>query len=395
VIGLPRLGRKDGPMVGICVGHAMTHWYPGAFTVILPFFAQDLGLTLTQVGLLIGLRNVTGTLINLPGGMLVDIVGRRKLIMGLAIAWTGIPYLLLGLTYNFVLIALFLGVVGVGNLLFHPAALSSLSELYPTRRGFATAMHQLGASFGDTLGPFCIGIVLTWATWRQVTLANAIPGIVMSIIFWRLMRHVQLRRPRPAGRLALRSYMQAVSSLFKNANLVLLALLGGARSMTQSGLTVFLPIYLTTVSMLSPALVGTYMAIVQGAGIISGPMSGGLSDRFGRRPIVAAGMLSTSVMLIVMMVLNVEWLFVLVLALVGFFLYSISPVLNAWALDMAPPDLGGTSIGILFGAQALLGALAPVVGGALADAYGLKAAFYFIAASILAANLLVLAIKET
>ncbi len=106
-------------------------------------------------------------------------------------------------------------------------------------------------------------------------------------------------------------------------------------------------------------------------------------------------MLSTSVMLIVMMVLNVEWLFVLVLALVGFFLYSISPVLNAWALDMAPPDLGGTSIGILFGAQALLGALAPVVGGALADAYGLKAAFYFIAASILAANLLVLAIKET
>ncbi len=382
-------------MVGICVGHAMTHWYPGAFTVILPFFAQDLGLTLTQVGLLIGLRNVTGTLINLPGGMLVDIVGRRKLIMGLAIAWTGIPYLLLGLTYNFVLIALFLGVVGVGNLLFHPAALSSLSELYPTRRGFATAMHQLGASFGDTLGPFCIGIVLTWATWRQVTLANAIPGIVMSIIFWRLMRHVQLRRPRPAGRLALRSYMQAVSSLFKNANLVLLALHGGARSMTQSGLTVFLPIYLTTVSMLSPALVGTYMAIVQGAGIISGPMSGGLSDRFGRRPIVAAGMLSTSVMLIVMMVLNVEWLFVLVLALVGFFLYSISPVLNAWALDMAPPDLGGTSIGILFGAQALLGALAPVVGGALADAYGLKAAFYFIAASILAANLLVLAIKET
>ncbi len=395
MIGLPRLGRKDGPMVGICVGHAMTHWYPGAFTVILPFFAQDLGLTLTQVGLLIGLRNVTGTLINLPGGMLVDIVGRRKLIMGLAIAWTGIPYLLLGLTYNFVLIALFLGVVGVGNLLFHPAALSSLSELYPTRRGFATAMHQLGASFGDTLGPFCIGIVLTWATWRQVTLANAIPGIVMSIIFWRLMRHVQLRRPRPAGRLALRSYMQAVSSLFKNANLVLLALLGGARSMTQSGLTVFLPIYLTTVSMLSPALVGTYMAIVQGAGIISGPMSGGLSDRFGRRPIVAAGMLSTSVMLIVMMVLNVEWLFVLVLALVGFFLYSISPVLNAWALDMAPPDLGGTSIGILFGAQALLGALAPVVGGPLADAYGLKAAFYFIAASILAANLLVLAIKET
>ena len=56
---LPSLGRKDIPMLGISVGHACTHWYPGAFVVMLPFFAQDLGLSLTQVGILIGLRSVT------------------------------------------------------------------------------------------------------------------------------------------------------------------------------------------------------------------------------------------------------------------------------------------------------------------------------------------------
>ena len=105
------------------------------------------------------------------------------------------------------------------------------------------------------------------------------------------------------------------------------------------------------------------MATVQGAGIISGPLSGGLSDRIGRRPLIAAGMVSSSVMLILLMVLRVEWLFIFVLALIGFFLYSTSPVLNAWALDIAPPHLGGTSIGILFASQSLLGGIAPVVGG--------------------------------
>jgi MFS family permease len=413
VIGLPRFGRDDGPMIGISVGHAMTHWYPGAFAVMLPYFASDLGLTLTQVGLLIGLRSITSTLINLPGGMLVDVVGRRKLIMAMAIAWAGIPYLLLGLTENFFLIATLLAIVGVGNLLYHPAALSALSELYPSRRGFATAMHSLGSSFGDTVSPFCVGLLLTlpvwlhfqtssqglefsWVpmTWREVSVANAVPGVVMALIFWWMMRRVRLRGATEGARIDVRGYPRAAAALFRNPNMIMIALLGGARATTQSGLSVFLPIYLTTVAMFNPAVVGAYLAVVQGAGITSGPLSGGLSDRFGRRPIIAAGMLSTSVMLIALMALNVEWLFVLVLALIGFFLYSMTPVLNAWALDTAPPELGGTSIGLLFGVQSLLGGFAPVVGGAIADAYGLEATFYFIAATVLIANVLILGIKD-
>ena len=85
---------------------------------------------------------------------------------------------------------------------------------------------------------------------------------------------------------------------------------------------------------------------------------------------------------------------VFVLALIGFFLYSTQPVLNAWALDIAPPELGGTSIGILFASQSLLGGLAPVIGGVLADRYGIEAAFYFVAATVLAANLIIVTIRD-
>jgi MFS family permease len=381
-------------MIGISVGHACTHWYPGGFVVMLPFFAADLGLSLTQVGILIGLRSITSTLINLPGGMIVDLVGKRMLVMGCAIAWAGVPYLFLGLTTNFYIIATLMAIVGVGNLLYHPAALSSLSELYPTRRGFATAMHQLGASFGDTVGPLAVGLALTWMTWREITLLNVVPGLIMSLVFWLAMRNVALKSINIAERRTVRDYLQGARTLFVDPNMLKIGLLGGARAMTQAGLQTFLPLYLLNVAGLSGALIGTYMAVVQGAGIVSGPLSGGLSDRIGRRPLIAAGMVSTSVMLIVLMALRIEWLFVLALALIGFFLYSTAPVLNAWALDIAPPHLGGTSIGILFASQSLLGGIAPVVGGLIADAYGIEWAFYFIAATVLLANVMIVTIRD-
>jgi MFS family permease len=73
----------------------------------------------------------------------------------------------------------------------------------------------------------------------------------------------------------------------------------------------------------------------------------------------------------------------------GFFLYAIRPVLQAWLLETTPKNMGGTSIGVLFGAQALGSSVGPLLGGLVADRYGLNAAFYFLAGTIVAANLFI------
>ena len=66
--------------------------------------------------------------------------------------------------------------------------------------------------------------------------------------------------------------------------------------------------------------------------------------------------------------------------MLGFFLFAVRAVLQAWLLDATPPDLGGSAIGILFGAQAAGAAIGPICAGMLADHYGIMAAFYFLAA---------------
>jgi len=58
-------------------------------------------------------------------------------------------------------------------------------------------------------------------------------------------------------------------------------------------------------------------------------------------------------------------------------------------LETTPKNMGGSSIGILFGAQALGAAVGPFVAGMVADRYGIGTVFYFLAATIVFANVFV------
>ena len=51
------------------------------------------------------------------------------LLMGLSLVWCCVPYFFLGLTDNYALIIICSSLMGVGNNLWHPAAISDLSEL--------------------------------------------------------------------------------------------------------------------------------------------------------------------------------------------------------------------------------------------------------------------------
>jgi sugar phosphate permease len=82
-------------------------------------------------------------------------------------------------------------------------------------------------------------------------------------------------------------------------------------------------------------------------------------------------------------------LFVGLVAVLGFFLYAIRAVVQAWLLETTPKNMGGSGIGILFGAQALGSAAGPLAAGMMADRYGLLATFYFLAGTIVLANVFV------
>jgi predicted MFS family arabinose efflux permease len=68
----------------------------------------------------------------------------------------------------------------------------------------------------------------------------------------------------------------------------------------------------------------------------------------------------------------------------------VRPVLLAWLMDLAPADLRGSATSVMFAGQSALAVAMPLVGGLVADRYGLTEVFYLIAGIILLANILLM-----
>jgi len=377
----------------ITLGHALTHWYPATFYLLLPIIGRELGLDYAQIGLIMTCQYVAGAVANIPGGVLVDTVGRKGILMALSLFWVGFPYLLMGFSHGYLMLLGCVALVGFGNSLWHPTAIPTLARTYPERKGLVLSIHGMGGNMGDALAPLAVGALLTWLTWREVVVLNVIPGLVMSLTILALLGTLTLggkHKKEDGTHQALREYLAGVPALFKNRSLVMLTTSSAFRSMTQNALLTFLPVYLAYEMGYSPFWVGAGMFALQAAGFAASPIAGHLSDRMGRRGVMTASMAMTAVVLVFMAFAGKTHAFVFFVAVLGFFLYAIRPVMQAWILETTPKNMGGTSIGILFGAQSLGASVAPLLAGLIADRAGLTATFWFLAGTIVVANLFIL-----
>lgn len=379
----------------ISAGHGLTHWYPATFYVLLPLIGKELGLSYTQIGFLMSMQHLAGALSNLPGGMIVDSIGKKGYLMAASLFWVGFPYALMSLTNSMWMLVVCLMLVGIGNNLWHPAAIPTLAHQYPQRKGLVLSFHGMGGNIGEALAPLAAGALLAWFSWREVVVINIVPGLVMAVLILVMVGALTTARdgdkPKKAdgGGWNARQYLQDLGSLLRNRALMLICISGGFRTLTQVGLMVFLPVYLAYEQGYSPIAIGVCMTVLQVAGLIAGPIAGHVSDKFGRRHVVLSSMVLTGVTIIGMVVAGQSFMFIVFVALVGFFLYAMRPVMQAWGIENTPKRLAGTGVGLQFTILAIGGSIAPATFGVIADTWGIYTAFYFLAGTIIAANLLV------
>jgi MFS family permease len=377
----------------ITIGHTLTHWYPATFYLLLPLIGQELGLSYVQIGSILSFQAVASALSNVPGGLLADAISRKGLLMALSLFWVGAPYLLMGFSREYWLLLGCAALVGIGNNLWHPTAIPLLARRFPDRRGLVVSIHGMGGHVGDAVAPLVVGAMLAVVNWRDVVVLNVIPGVLMSCAILVCLGGLQSqdvaqpRREKPAARGQL---LRDFGRLLTNRTVVLLSTSSAFRAMTQSALLTFLPVYLAAKLGYSPAAIGACLFAMQAAGFAAAPIAGHLSDKMGRRRIIISSMAMSGVILLAMVFAGQSATFVFLVAFLGLFLFAIRAVLQAWLLDATPPNMGGSSIGVMFGTQAVGAAVGPVVAGLLADGYGLLAAFYFCALTIIVANMFIL-----
>jgi FSR family fosmidomycin resistance protein-like MFS transporter len=379
----------------VSIGHALTHWYPATFYLLLPLIGAELGLSYSQIGSILTCQYAAGAISNVPGGIFVDTVGRKGLLMALSLFWIGFPYFMMGFSHAYWTMLGCATLLGIGNNLWHPTAIPWLANRFPERKGLVMSFHSMGGNVGDALAPLVVGAMLAVFSWRDVVLMNVIPGIVMSALILLYIGRLY-KADKSAGTAAKKPVamtsaerMKSIAALLTNRAVVTLSIGSTFRTMTQSALLTFLPVYLARDMGYSPFWIGACMFALQAAGFIAAPIAGHLSDTIGRRQVIASSMSMTAVVLLAMIFAGGTIWFVVLVAVLGFFLFAVRAVLQAWLLDATPSGLGGSAIGILFGAQAAGAAVGPICAGILADHFGIMAAFYFLAGTIIVANLMI------
>ena len=232
----------------VSIGHALTHWYPATFYLLLPLIGAELGLSYSQIGSILTCQFAAGAISNVPGGIFVDTVGRKGRLMAVALFWIGFPYLLMGFSHAYWMMLACATLLGIGNNLWHPTAIPWLASRFPDRKGLVMSFHSMGGNVGDAVAPLVVGALLAVLNWRDVVLVNVLPGIVMSVLILLYVGRIQNaekaagsgKKPAMSGPERMRSF----ATLLTDRAVVTLSVGSTFRTMTQSALLTFLPVYL-------------------------------------------------------------------------------------------------------------------------------------------------------
>jgi len=105
----------------------------------------------------------------------------------------------MSLTHNFWMLLVCVTLVGIGNNLWHPAAIPTLAHRYPKRKGLVLSFHGMGGNLGEALRRWSPGALLAWFSWRTVVVINVVPGFVMATMILLMLGALTMVRTREDG----------------------------------------------------------------------------------------------------------------------------------------------------------------------------------------------------
>ena len=155
--------------------------------ILAPFIQKDLGLTNTELGLLIGLAfAVFYTFVAIPIAWLADRFNRVN-ILSIALATWSAFTALTGLANNFVQVALARMGVGIGEAGGSPPSHSIISDMYPKEeRASALGVYSMGIPIGIMAAYFVTASLMDVSedqvNWRQIFIFLGLTGIALAVV---------------------------------------------------------------------------------------------------------------------------------------------------------------------------------------------------------------------
>lgn len=381
------------PLFVIAGSHGSLHWAVATFYLLLPFIKTEFGLDYTQTGFLVTIVHLSAFAANIPAGVVVDVTGRRLACQLFALIVCAAGLAGLGWAREYWLLAFFVALISMMNTLWHPAAISFLSESYANRRGLALSFHTVGASLGDAAAPAAAGVLITAIGWHETAMIGAVVPLAAALLLFILSNSGPGAQRGESGG-GVRDYLAGLSLLLRDAEVWKVCIMAGFRGTSQTGLRTFLPLYLAAAFAVNAFWIGVALMVLQLSGAVATPFAGGISDKVGRRPVLFAGFAVSLIVICALPLTDSLAFFIVLVGLAGIATFAVRPVIQSWALEKAPARLGGSMVSFLFGMQSAFAMAVPVLGGLIADIWGIEYVFYALGSTIVVAMVIAATISE-
>ncbi len=161
--------------------------------ILAPFIQEDLGLSNTQLGLLIGLAfAMFYTIVAIPIAWLADRYSRVNILSIALATWSGFTALT-GLAGNFVQMGFARMGVGIGEAGGSPPSHSIISDMYPKEeRAGALGVYSMGIPLGIMAAYFITASLMGSSgqdvDWRRIFIFLGVTGIVLAIVVKLVLR---------------------------------------------------------------------------------------------------------------------------------------------------------------------------------------------------------------
>lgn len=383
-----------------------------AMSVAIPYIAADYRLSPSASGLLMSVFFAGYAMTQIPGGLLADRFGARR-VATIAMLWWSVFTAFTGLAANAAQMVVVRFVFGLGEGMYPACSFKTIAVWFPKKeRATANAIMLASNPVGAALAPLAVvGIMSLWG-WRPVFYSLFLPGVLMALLFWIFIPD----RPSQSAHVSAEELADieaggAVAAPDQGPKVSLLAILNEPYilkyffvlltfNVAYWGFSAWLPTYLVKAKGFSMTQMGVAASLPFIAGAVGAILGGGVSDKYfsrSRRTPILATQLMSALFLYLTFTAQSPTMLVIAETLAGLFLNVFFSAFWALPMNTVPRRLMGVSGGFINMAGQIAAFVSPlVIGWLVAGAGGnFDNAFIFLIAALLVSCAIVLTLPGT
>jgi MFS family permease len=338
------------------------------YPIIPLFLTLVLGVPMSVVGLIEGLAESAASILKVVSGWFSDKKGMRKpfLVLGYSISAFSKPVLALALGWPHVLIARLMDRTGKGLRTSARDALIA-DSCDPVNRGRSFGLHRSMDTIGAVVGPL-IALVLLYMTsvnYRLVFLVAFLPGLISILL---VAFYVEERKCTRTDKILFN-----ISQFGRDYKVFLLITILFALGNSSN---VFLILRAQDMGFSPYLVILSYILFNIVYSLFSFPL-GTLSDKKGRRDIMAAGFLVFAAVYFGFALIHESFYVWPLFVIYGLYEALTEGIGKAYVVDLVPSDKRATALGIYHAATGIMMLFASIIAGLLWDILGASVPFIF------------------